>query len=302
MHVKQIEINKLFISQLNVRKTLTSENDETNISDLASDIQENGLLNPLTVRFCKDTNNYEIMAGQRRFLAMTQLNYKEIPCHVIDVSDQNAEKISLIENVQRNQMTFRDKIIAYSKLYDIHDQNINKLVSILHISNQTLSKYIKLRNLPDHILTKLDIKGDQKVTFDVAIELSKLNCNNDTYTNILDSLKTFPNQQRLSILKQYNISNTNNLNNLTTLINSYLPSQNKTIPLKHKNNHSPPNLPNTTSPITNPISKLPNSQSLIPPYIIDKNNTVINIPENLYNDVIKLINKKEKIKHYLKIF
>ena len=72
MDIENIEITKLYVSNINVRKTLTCEEDETGISDLANDINTNGLINPITVRLNND--KYEIIAGQRRYLAMKQLN------------------------------------------------------------------------------------------------------------------------------------------------------------------------------------------------------------------------------------
>ena len=80
--------------------------------------------NPITVRLNGD--KYEIIAGQRRFLAMKQLNKTHIPCNVLTIDTQKAEEISLVENVQRNQMTTCDKVRSYSKLYDVYNKDIDK--------------------------------------------------------------------------------------------------------------------------------------------------------------------------------
>ena len=66
MEIANIEIFKLYVSNINVRKTLTSEEDETGISDLANDININGLINPITVRLNND--KYEIISGQLSIL------------------------------------------------------------------------------------------------------------------------------------------------------------------------------------------------------------------------------------------
>jgi ParB family chromosome partitioning protein len=94
MEVKELSINILVVSELNVRKTLTSDEDETGISDLANDIRNNGLINPITVRKLGD--KYEIIAGQRRYLACKLLNRKTIPCSIVDVSTQKGEELSLV--------------------------------------------------------------------------------------------------------------------------------------------------------------------------------------------------------------
>ena len=83
MEVKDIDIISLYVSELNVRKILTSDEDETGISDLANDIRSNGLINPITVRKSKD--KYEIIAGQRRYLACKMLKRSTIPCNIVDV-------------------------------------------------------------------------------------------------------------------------------------------------------------------------------------------------------------------------
>jgi len=131
MDIANIEISKLYVSNINVRKTLTSEEDETGITDLANDININGLINPITVRL--NNNKYEIIAGQRRYLAMKQLNKTHIPCNILNIDTQKAEEISLVENVQRNQMTTCDKVRSYSKLYDVYNGDIDKVISAIHI-------------------------------------------------------------------------------------------------------------------------------------------------------------------------
>jgi len=146
MNVIQINIHKLKISDLNVRKILASDEDETSISDLASDIKTNGLINPITVRN-KDNDNYEIIAGQRRFLACKLINMKSISCNVINVADQKAEEISLVENVQRNQMTNMDKIKSYVKLYNLYKKDIKRVTKAISISESTLKRYLELMSL-----------------------------------------------------------------------------------------------------------------------------------------------------------
>ena len=133
MNYLDIDIDKLYVSDINVRKTLESEEDETGISDLANDIKQNGLINPITVRLDNNNNKYEIIAGQRRFLAIKLLENKFVSCHIINVSNQKAEEISLVENVQRNQMTTIDKVKSYSKLYNVYNNDIDKVINCIHI-------------------------------------------------------------------------------------------------------------------------------------------------------------------------
>ena len=134
MKVIDIEIINLYVSDINVRKTLSSEEDETGIIDLANDININGLINPITVRL--NNNKYEIITGQRRYLAMKYLSH--IPSNILDINTQKAEEISLVENVQRNQMTTCDKVRSYIRLYNVYKGDIEKVMSSIHISKQTI--------------------------------------------------------------------------------------------------------------------------------------------------------------------
>ena len=133
MEVRDIRLDELVVSTLNVRKTLTSDDDEPGINELANDIRTNGLINPLTVRKLGD--KYEIIAGQRRFLASKLLKKESIACSIVDVDSQKAEEMSLVENVQRVQMTFADKVKTYSRLYSVYNKDITK-VGIHHAYRQ----------------------------------------------------------------------------------------------------------------------------------------------------------------------
>lgn len=73
MNIQTISIDDLFVSEINVRKLLSSEDDETDISDLADNIKEFELINPLTVQKSENLK-YEIIAGQRRYLALKVLS------------------------------------------------------------------------------------------------------------------------------------------------------------------------------------------------------------------------------------
>ena len=201
MEIHNININDLFVSNMNVRKQLTSEEDETGIIDLAEDISTNGLINPITVRLTEN-NKYEIIAGQRRYLAMQHLKKNIITCHVIKVTDQKAEEISLVENVQRNQMTTCDKVIAYSKLYSVYNNDIDKVISAIHISKQTIQKYLKIKNLPENVLQMLDKSGIDKITLDVAVELTKLPSHTN-YEKVLQCLNTLTTNQKIDAIKKY---------------------------------------------------------------------------------------------------
>lgn len=257
MNVEDIEISKLYVSTVNARKILESEEDETGIEDLANDIRTNGLINPITVRVNGD--KYEIIAGQRRFLAMKQLDRSHIPCNILNIDTQKAEEISLVENVQRNQMTMRDKVRSYSKLYDVYNGDIDKVLSAIHISKQTVQKYLKLRTLPEEVLNLLDSKGENKISIDVAIELTKLPANTDML-KVLTKIITLTNKQKIYAIKLYNKEGDDDINNLD-------------------------NIKNAVAICSNDIE----IESQYPPYVIDNTFKKILIPDSMFDEIVDLI-------------
>jgi len=208
MIVKSIEIAKLYISELNVRKTASSVKDESNIEDLANDIKSNGLINPITVSYNVNKDSYEIIAGSRRYKAMLLLNALTIPCNIIDVECHKAEEISLVENINRNQMTTYDKVKAFAKLFEVCEDNIDTLCKKVNISKATILKYLKIKDLPEELLKLLDNKTSEykKISVDLAIQL--VNYKN-LPNNKLDVIETFnliedaSNSEKIATLEKY---------------------------------------------------------------------------------------------------
>ena len=256
MEVKELDISRLVVSELNVRKTLVSEDDETGISDLANDIRANGLINPITVR--KLGSQYEIIAGQRRFLACKLLERPTIPCSIVDVSTQKAEELSLVENVQRNPMTNSDKVKTYSKLYEVYNKDIDKVISVVNISKITLNKYLKLSTLPEEVVKMLDSNSDEKITIDVAVELTKLPASVDRMEAIRN-IQTLTTVQQKSALRQFVANECEDADDLNEIKQDIAIEQNK-------------------------IMLAPSF-----PYVTDKEGKNVRIPETLYEEVIDLI-------------
>ena len=261
MDVKELLSDTLFVSELNVRKTLTSDEDETGISDLANDIRINGLINPLTVR--KQDDKYEIIAGQRRFLACQMLHKKTIPCNIVNVSTQKAEEISLVENVQRNQMTNYDKIKTYNKLYNVYNKDLEKVINAVHISRPTLNKYLKLNTLSDDVIRLLDSNTDDKITINVAVELTKLPSETNKM-EIIKHIQSLTSTQKISAVKEFVKNEHNNADDIIEIKEDIAIRENKI------------------------------DFDLAPPfpYVYDADNKRIRIPEELYLDVVSLIKSK----------
>ena len=265
MDVREIDINKLFVSNVNVRKTLSSDEDETGISDLANDIRTNGMINPLTIR--KVGDKYEIIAGQRRYLACKLLNKPTISCSLVDVSTQKAEELSLVENVQRNPMTNSDKVKTYSRLFEVYNKDIDKVINAINISRATLQKYLKLSTLPDEVLLLMDANSENKITLNTAVELTKLPSNLNKI-DVIRNIQSLNSNQQIVALKQFTQNGYTDIEDLNDIRENIAIQDNK-------------------------IMLAPSY-----PYVTTHDGKYIKIPEDLFNDVINLIqNKKGQIEY-----
>jgi ParB family chromosome partitioning protein len=154
MEVKDIKMVDIQISKFNIRKDLNSGIEDTGLDDLADSINKKGLLNPLIVRRLND-GTYELIAGQRRFLACQKLGRETIPAIIRDIiDDTDATIISLIENVHRADLNPIDKVKAYQKIYEKYN-DYNKVAKETGVSVSTIRKYLTLLKLAPSIQEKL---------------------------------------------------------------------------------------------------------------------------------------------------
>ncbi|NSM56326.1 ParB/RepB/Spo0J family partition protein [Wolbachia endosymbiont of Atemnus politus] len=116
--------------------------DEESLKELASSIEKNGIIQPIVVR--KDSNNdgYEIIAGERRWRASKIANLDSVPVIIKDLSDKECLEVSIIENVQRQDINPIEEGEAYTKLIDEFSYTHEELASTLgksrsHITNMT---------------------------------------------------------------------------------------------------------------------------------------------------------------------
>lgn len=112
MDVKELELSSVNISQFNTRKDLDAGTEDASLEELASSIREKGLLNPITV-IKRDDGKYDLIAGQRRFIACRRLGMRTIPAIIREkMDDTDATILSLIENIHRADMNPMDKARA----------------------------------------------------------------------------------------------------------------------------------------------------------------------------------------------
>lgn len=154
MEVRDIRMTDIRLSELNIRKDLDAGTEDSRLEDLADSIREKGLLSPLIVRRRSD-GTYELVAGQRRFLACQKLGWESIPAIIRDISDDtDATILSLIENVHRADLNPIDKARAYGKIYEKY-KDYNKVAKETGVSVSTIRKYLALLKLAPSIQEKL---------------------------------------------------------------------------------------------------------------------------------------------------
>lgn len=125
--------------------------DEAKIEELARTIHMHGVIQPIVVRPTGLDGNYEIIAGERRFRAMSSLGWDEVPAIVRDLSDKETASIALIENLQREELTSIEEANAYQNLLELHGITQEALAQRLGKGQSTVANKLRLLKLPSEI-------------------------------------------------------------------------------------------------------------------------------------------------------
>lgn len=127
--------------------------DENELAGLAQSIRENGLLQPLTVR--KINNGWQLIAGERRLRACKMLNIERIPCIEINTTYQNANVLTLIENIQRSDLTYFEEAAAIQNLLEELCISQEQMAKRLGKSQSAIANKLRLLKLDDNIKAML---------------------------------------------------------------------------------------------------------------------------------------------------
>lgn len=120
------------------------------LNDLTESIKVNGVIQPIIIR--KIENGYEIIAGERRWRAAKEANLIEIPAIVRDIDEETASKISLIENVQRENLNPIEEAQAYKRLMKEYSLKQDELAKAVGKSRSYISNNIRLLNLDKRVV------------------------------------------------------------------------------------------------------------------------------------------------------
>jgi ParB family chromosome partitioning protein len=150
--IRNIEVIKIKSNPFQPRENF----DEVTLEDLKNSIAEKGIIQPITVRRVED--GYELIAGERRLRAITALNFDSVPAYVLDVSsDEDMLELSLIENIQREDLNPIDIARAYNKL--LIDCNLTQETVARRVGKDrsTVANFLRLLKLPPQIQESLKI-------------------------------------------------------------------------------------------------------------------------------------------------
>lgn len=128
--------------------------DQESLRELSDSIREHGVLQPLLVR--TKNKKFEIIAGERRWRAAQQAGLKTLPVLIKDIDDEEAAEFSLIENIQRDDLTVLEEAQAYRNMIDNFSYTQEKLASRVGKSRAHIANTIRILKLPAEILDYIE--------------------------------------------------------------------------------------------------------------------------------------------------
>ncbi|WP_026675522.1 nucleoid occlusion protein [Alkalihalobacterium bogoriense] len=141
--VKQIPIIEIVPNRFQPRTVF----DEERIEELAQTIRTHGVIQPIVVR--ERDGKFEIIAGERRWRAVTKLGWVTIPAIIKEFNDSQTASVALIENLQREGLTAIEEALAYAKLLDLHGLTQESLAQRLGKGQSTIANKLRLLHLPE---------------------------------------------------------------------------------------------------------------------------------------------------------
>jgi ParB/RepB/Spo0J family partition protein len=194
-----IPLSEIILSEHNVRKILDAGTEDSTLEDLTESIKRHGLLNPISVK--KKGDKFEIIAGQRRYLACRNLGLKTIRATVLsEIDETESTIISLIENVHRAELHPIDKGSAYLQLYKKFG-SYSRVSKETSVSSSTVKRYLMLMKLSPSIQELLDTNNGPAGICTLAM-LAELFPDFSDQEYVLDYIGKFKQQVQIQILRQ----------------------------------------------------------------------------------------------------
>ena len=151
---KKIETNKISIKDLTGNKFQPRKNfSKESLEELTNSIKEQGVIQPIVVRPDKShEGKYEIIAGERRWIASQNAGLHEVPVVILNVDDVKSLEFAIVENVQRQDLNPIEEARGYQKLIDDFNYNQEKLSKFIGKSRSYIANSLRLLSLPEEVL------------------------------------------------------------------------------------------------------------------------------------------------------
>ena len=152
-NITKLSINDVNRNRLQPRKVFNKES----LEELTNSIKENGVIQPIIVRSDKSSaGKFEIVAGERRWLASQKAGLHEIPVIVLNVNDEKSLEFSIVENVQRQDLNAIEEAQGYQRLIDEFSYNQEKLAKFIGKSRSYIANSLRLLGLPKEVISYVE--------------------------------------------------------------------------------------------------------------------------------------------------
>ena len=155
---KKINTNKISIKDINRNKLQPRKYfDKSSLEELTNSIKEQGVIQPIVVRPDKSSERkYEIVAGERRWLASQNAGLHEVPVVILDIDDSKSLEFAIVENVQRQDLNPIEEARGYKRLIDDFNYNQEKLCQFIGKSRSYIANSLRLLSLPEEVLSMVE--------------------------------------------------------------------------------------------------------------------------------------------------
>ena len=131
--------------------------DEEKLKELCESIKKNGIIQPIAVRKNNSSSEpYEIVAGERRWLAAQKAGLHEVPIAILDLNDSETLEVAIVENIQREDLNVVEEAKGYKRLNEEFGYDQDRIASMMSKSRSHISNTLRLLNLPKDIISMLE--------------------------------------------------------------------------------------------------------------------------------------------------
>ena len=154
-NIKKLSISVLVSNKFQPRKIF----DEESLKDLTNSISERGIIQPIIVRKSNDDKaKFEIIAGERRWLAAQKAGLHEVPVVIIKADDLKSLEFAIVENVQRNDLNAIEEAQGYQRLIKDFSYDQEKVAKFIGKSRSHIANFLRLLTLPPEVINLVESK------------------------------------------------------------------------------------------------------------------------------------------------